>query len=127
MGKTKTKRSLTREDNNTFNKNGLSDEAIILASNYLFNTSVETLINNSTKTRRAKKMQKTGVGNPPRPQNAFIIYRRNKMESSEFKDRATTNKLAKQVSQEISEQWNNEPPNVKEVFYALARMAEKKH
>src|SRR5436305_715095 len=119
MGKTKSSK--------VFNKNGMSDEEIILRSNYPFNKDIETLINNSTKTRRAKKISKTGVGNPPRAQNAFIIYRRNKMAGSEIKERETTDKLAKQVSQEISEPLNNDNPEIKVVFYALSRMAEKRH
>ena len=49
------------------------------------------------------------------------------MANSEFKDRATTEKLAKQVSQGISEQWHNEKPESKRCSYALTRMAEKRH
>ena len=43
-------------------------------------------------------MKKTEVGNPLQPQNPFMLNRRNKMATLEFKDRDTTEKLAKRVS-----------------------------
>ena len=39
----------------TFNKNGLSDEEIVRIYQHLLNKDVDTLINNSDDTQRAKK------------------------------------------------------------------------
>jgi hypothetical protein len=111
----------------SFNSNDKSDEEIVSTSKYPFNLDTNTLLGNSPKTRRAKKLKKTGTGNPPRPQNAFFLYRRDKMASPEFKNRPANEKRARIVSKEISKLWNNESMETQEVFYALARMSEQLH
>ncbi len=97
-----------------------SDEEIVygpIGLNYPFFLSVEELIMNS---KRAKKYMKTG--DPPRPLNSFMIYRKNKNEKPEFKK-----KDPGFISTEITKMWKKEPKEIKELFEALARMAEKKH
>src|SRR4051794_22093144 len=53
-----------------------SDYDTMCATSYQLTIDIPTLINSSRKTRRAIKFKKIGEGKPPRPQNAFVIYRR---------------------------------------------------
>src|SRR5438045_2249014 len=93
---------------------------------YPLNLEMDTLLTNSVTNRRHKKMQKIR-GNPPRPLNPYILYRRDKMASPEFKNRPAKDKRAKDISKEIANCWNSETNEIKKFFYALARIAEKKH
>ncbi|CAB4409207.1 unnamed protein product [Rhizophagus irregularis] len=104
-----------------------SDEDIVNESKHLLNCDVDMLAVNSETTRRHEYVLKNRIKRPPRPLNAFILYRRDLMNSPEFKDRPTGEKKAKQVSKEIADRWNNENDKMKNVFYALARIANKKH
>ncbi|RGB26084.1 hypothetical protein C1646_770909 [Rhizophagus diaphanus] len=104
-----------------------SDEDIVNESKHLLNCDVDMLAVNSETTRRHGYMLKNRIKRPPRPLNAFILYRRDLMNSPEFKDRPTREKKAKQVSKEIADRWHNENDKMKKLFYALARIANKKH
>jgi hypothetical protein len=104
-----------------------SDEKIVNESKHLLYYEVFELATNSETTRRHENMQKTGIIIPPRPLNAFMLYRRNLMASHEFKNRSPNERKAKYLSKEIAERWNNEDDKTKVVFYALARIAEKRH
>ncbi|RGB32033.1 hypothetical protein C1646_744080 [Rhizophagus diaphanus] len=104
-----------------------SDEDIVKDSIHLFYLDIDELLTNPNTTRRYKKMLRTGTGNPPRPQNAFILYRRNQMAGPLFINRAPEDKKAKFISGEIAGFWNNETKEVMKTFYALQRMAKKKH
>nr|ANQ32446.1 MATA-HMG [Rhizophagus irregularis] len=104
-----------------------SDEDIVKDSIHLFYLDIDELLTNPNTTRRYKKMLRTGIGNPPRPQNAFMLYRRNQMAGPLFINRAPEDKKAKFISGEIAGFWNNETKEVMKTFYALQRMAKKKH
>lgn len=97
-----------------------SDEEIV--SNYDFTLDIETLLMNPMTRERAKNYKKTGFIRPPRPQNSFILYRRNKTAELDLVGLKSAEK-----SKIISELWKGEPENVKEVFSALSRMAEVKY
>jgi hypothetical protein len=57
-----------------------TDEEIVNSTNYNFNLSIETLLNDSTTTRRARCLQRVSTSpNPPRPQNSYILYSKNKV------------------------------------------------
>ncbi|GBC04467.1 hypothetical protein RclHR1_00570023 [Rhizophagus clarus] len=99
-----------------------TDEDIVYGSNYKFNTDIEILINNSKKTRVSKKRGKKEAKKPPRRQNAWILYRRDKSINREFEGVKSSI-----VSLKIREMWRNETEEVKELFTALSRLAEKKH
>ncbi|PKC13041.1 hypothetical protein RhiirA5_352198 [Rhizophagus irregularis] len=99
-----------------------SDEDIVYQSNYIFNIKIEVLINNSTKSRCSKNNEKNGTKNAPRRQNAWILYRRDKSMNKEFEGLTTAI-----VSLKIREMWEKEPWEVKELFSALSRLAEKRH
>ncbi|RIA92985.1 hypothetical protein C1645_763454, partial [Glomus cerebriforme] len=102
----------------------MKDENLIYSSNYRFTIDIEDLLNNSTKTRRAKRYEKKRINKPPRPQNAFIIYRRNKV--AELKIIFEGQKSAN-ISRIVGEYWREEEKEVKELFEAISRVAEKRH
>ncbi|CAG8629806.1 5486_t:CDS:2 [Funneliformis caledonium] len=84
--------------------NEKSDEEIVYGSSYPFVRNIETLIMNSTETRSAKKNRKKKIiGSPPRPQNSWIIYRRDTSAKPEFKGRTP-----QFISAEIEKLWKNE-------------------
>ncbi|RIA98913.1 hypothetical protein C1645_748427 [Glomus cerebriforme] len=64
---------------------------------------------------------------PPRPSNAFFLYRSYYMDSAEFKNRTGENKRAASVSKELAERWKKETDAVKKVFFARARIVDKMH
>jgi hypothetical protein len=97
-----------------------TDEEIVNTTNYNFNLDIETLLNNSTTTRRAKRLQRTCY--TPRPQNPFILYRRDMAVRSEF-----VGLKSSEISKKIGKMWKNETTEVKDLFNALARLAEKRH
>ncbi|CAI2181095.1 17449_t:CDS:2 [Funneliformis geosporum] len=96
-----------------------SDEEIVYGSNYNFTLDIEKLLLNPMTRERAKHIKKTGINRPPRPQNSFILYRRNKTAQL-----ALVGLKSAEKSKIISQMWKNEPEDVKEVFSALSRMAE---
>ncbi|RIA92984.1 high mobility group box domain-containing protein, partial [Glomus cerebriforme] len=61
-----------------------------------------------------------------RPQNPFILYRRDKFEKhkTEYKRKGLNQA---EISKILGEMWSNEKPEVKELFRALGRLAEKIH
>lgn len=71
----------------------------------------------------------------PRPPNAFILYRSNKMK--ELKSKKNTSPLSdvgldkldhqRQLSKEIGQLWRNESPEVKAAFYEKAQQAASEH
>ncbi|CAB4417247.1 unnamed protein product [Rhizophagus irregularis] len=85
-----------------------SDEDIVKDSIHLFYLDIDELLTNPNTTRRYKKMLRTGIGNPPRPQNAFMLYRRNQMAGPLFINRAPEDKKAKFISGEIAEILKNQ-------------------
>ncbi|GBB83789.1 hypothetical protein RclHR1_10460003 [Rhizophagus clarus] len=103
-----------------------SDEDIVNESIHLFYIDIYKLLINPDTTRRHKRMLKTG-GNPPRPLNAFMLYRKNQMASPQFENKSTEDKKATLLSDQIADSWNKEADDVKKVFYALQRMAKKNH
>lgn len=87
-----------------------NDDEIIRASNYKFNLNVEALVSN----RNKKK--------PPRRQNAWILYRKDKSANPEFKGLKSS-----EISKRVSTMWEKEPIETKALFEVLSRMAVKKH
>ncbi|GBB87267.1 hypothetical protein RclHR1_01370026 [Rhizophagus clarus] len=105
-----------------------SDEEIVNELKHLLNCDLNKLAANSETTRRYENMQKPGNEiPPPRPQNVFMLYRRDFMASNEFKDRPSEKRRAGKISKEIADSWNNEKDEIKNLFHALARIARKKH
>jgi hypothetical protein len=98
-----------------------TDEEIVYSSNYVFTIEVAILLINSKTTRRHKKNT-----NPPRPQNAFMLYRRDKTANKKLDPECAGLKQC-EISKLIAEEWGEETPEVKELFRALARLSEKLH
>ncbi|RIA87913.1 hypothetical protein C1645_877759 [Glomus cerebriforme] len=92
-----------------------TDEEIINMTNYNFTLNIDTLINSSKTTQRLRN-------SPPRPQNPFLLYRRDKAASPECSGLKIS-----ETSKKIGEMWENESNEVKEMFNALARLADKFH
>lgn len=103
-----------------------NDEELLNSTNYKFNLTPEVLLTNSTTTRLAVRNKKKGINKIPRPQNAWIIYRRDK--SVELRrDIARKKQKSKDLSKDIAQMWDKEPKEIKELFEALSRMSEKRH
>ncbi|CAG8568826.1 40733_t:CDS:1 [Gigaspora margarita] len=66
-----------------------------------------------------KKSQK-----PPRPPNAFILYRRSKHQEIVDANKGITNN---EVSKKVGEMWHNEPLEVKIKFHLLSDAAKLEH
>ncbi|CAI2173242.1 14369_t:CDS:1 [Funneliformis geosporum] len=98
-----------------------SDEDIVYNSKQ-FNHEIETLLNNSNKSRLAEKNVKKGTNKIPRRQNAWILYRRDKAVEPQFHKMKSCI-----ISKKITKMWEKEPNNVKEIYKALSRLAEKRH
>jgi hypothetical protein len=96
-----------------------TDEEIVYFTKYKFTESVKILLANSGKNRRPRRNS-----GPPRPQNPFILYRRDKVKKHET-DYAGLK--SSEVSKIVGGMWNNETPDVKILFEALARLSEKAH
>jgi hypothetical protein len=107
-----------------------SDEDIVKESIHLLYMDIDELLINSKVTRRYKRLMRkriTEFENPPRPQNRFILYRRNQSASLDFKNKPKEDRKVKLTSKEIATLWEDEPEEVIKLFCALERMAEKKH
>ncbi|CAB4460266.1 hypothetical protein RhiirA1_410293 [Rhizophagus irregularis] len=106
------------------------DEDIVKELSHLLYLDIDELLINSKETRRYKNLKRRGITEfekPPRLQNIFILYRRNKSASPEFKNKLKVDRKVKLTSKEIGILWKNETEEVKKLFYALERMAKKKH
>jgi hypothetical protein len=112
------------------------DEDIINESIHLLNIGKDELIElltNSNKTRRFKRQERL-VRNgtikkkkPPRPQNRFIIYKRYKLLTPEFKDKPKKDRKVKSTSKVIGSLWQTETEEVLKLFCAFERVAEEWH
>uniref|UniRef100_A0A1D1YTU4 Silenced mating-type M-specific polypeptide Mc n=1 Tax=Anthurium amnicola TaxID=1678845 RepID=A0A1D1YTU4_9ARAE len=103
----------------------LSFEDIIYNSRIrdTLNLSVEVLTNDSQKTRLAARNKRPGAKRRiPRPQNAFMIYRRDKFASPEF-----LGVKSSVASVKIAKMWREEDNEVIRYFNALAILASKNH
>ncbi|GET02309.1 high mobility group box domain-containing protein [Rhizophagus clarus] len=96
-------------------------EEIVNSTNYKFNLSIDELLKPSRRTRRNIDLIHLNLLTPPRPQNAFMLYLRNKKADGMFKSAGS--KILKQ----IGTMWRNETNEVKDLFYALAKLAEERH
>ncbi|CAG8454357.1 12503_t:CDS:1 [Acaulospora colombiana] len=67
---------------------------------------------------------KTKVKKPPRPPNAFILYRRAKQPGIVAKNQGITNN---EVSKEIGRMWHEEPQEVRSKFQKMADAAKQEH
>ncbi|CAG8508226.1 16244_t:CDS:1 [Funneliformis mosseae] len=103
-------------------KEVISDEELVRSSRYHFNLDIDILLSNSNTTRKAIYDRKRGIFRPPRPQNAFMLYRRDKSSGPEFFGLKSS-----EASTIIGIMWGAESKEVKSLFDALARLAEKKH
>ncbi|RIA92980.1 hypothetical protein C1645_763449 [Glomus cerebriforme] len=113
---------IVRPTNILFHLNPKSDLEMIEETNYKFNLDPDILINNSETSRLAERNRKKGIKKPPRRQNAWIIYRRDKSAKPEFKG-----KKSKDISVEIAKSWNEEPRETVLLFEALSRLSTLNH
>src|SRR5205814_295939 len=101
---------------------------IFRAASYQFTLDISVLIQSSQKSRRAIKYRKTGEGKPPRPQNNWMLYRRDMNERLNLTSKDYVElKSSSKKSKKISEMWNNERKEVRDLFSLLARWAEEEH
>jgi hypothetical protein len=101
-----------------------SDEELVYNSGYDFGMDIDTLLDESRTSRRAERIKRKGKGNPPRPQNLFMLYRR----SITAKYRPLFDgKKSSFVSTIVGKLWKeSESKEVKQLFEAAARIAEKR-
>jgi len=67
---------------------------------------------------------KTKIKKPPRPPNAFILYRRAKQPGIVARHQGITNN---EVSKEIGRMWHEEPAEVRQKFQKMADAAKQEH
>ncbi|OUM65561.1 hypothetical protein PIROE2DRAFT_29693, partial [Piromyces sp. E2] len=73
----------------------------------------------NTKKKRSRNPSKI-----PRPQNCFIIYRREKHQIISAKNPGIANN---DISKIIAKMWREEPPEVKEIYHQRAKEEAKRH
>ncbi|GBC04479.1 hypothetical protein RclHR1_00570035 [Rhizophagus clarus] len=95
-------------------------EENIKNTRYRFNIDPFVLIRNPVTTRRAKRNERKGINLVPRRQSHWILYRRDK--SKEFAGQKYS-----VILKEIGVMWQKEPKEIKDLFEALAKMAEAIH
>src|SRR6266496_3397431 len=107
MGKSKKQRGSYAHNRNSNKKYGpdpnKSDEELVNESIHLLNLELSELLTNSKKTRRYEDIQRDGISefdDPPRPQNRYILYRRNRSASSNFKNRPKKDRKVELTSNE---------------------------
>ncbi|RGB44172.1 hypothetical protein C1646_678774 [Rhizophagus diaphanus] len=96
-----------------------TDEEIVFLSTYEFTIRVEVLLANSKGNRRPRRNS-----GPPRPQNAFILYRRDKARKHKDEHKGLR---SCDISKKIAKMWSEETQEVKILFEALSRLSEKAH
>src|SRR5436190_2108311 len=98
------------------------DEDIITESIHPLYLNIEELLANSKKTRRYKRLKRNKIPEikkPPRPQNRFILYKKNMLNSPEYKKKSKKDRKVKFTSKEIGIRWGNETEEVIKFFCAL--------
>lgn len=104
----------------------LSDEVIFpeldkqTINSYDFYLPLDTLISNSQTSRRPKKLR----NKTPRPQNAWILYRKDRLARDAKVYRGWK---ACDISKDLGERWKNEDEITIEAFNALAKLAKHRH
>jgi len=98
-----------KTDNETSNADGTTS-----AANY-----PEIPLTANTKKKRSRNPSKI-----PRPQNCFIIYRREKHQIISAKNPGIANN---DISKIIAKMWREEPPEVKEIYHQRAKEEAKRH
>ncbi|CAG8479162.1 1759_t:CDS:1 [Paraglomus occultum] len=85
---------------------------------YVLTMSLDDLVGNKCKNRGMKKLY------PPRPQNAWIIFRKNF--ESEFRSRYPNSNVL-EISKIAGANWKNQPRLVKTYFETLSKLARQQH
>jgi len=75
-------------------------------------------------TANTKKKRSRNPSKIPRPQNCFIIYRREKHQIISAKNPGIANN---DISKIIAKMWKEEPPEVKEIYHNRAKEEAKRH
>jgi len=75
-------------------------------------------------TANTKKKRSRNPSKIPRPQNCFIIYRREKHQLISAKNPGIANN---DISKIIAKMWREEPPEVKEIYHNRAKEEAKRH
>lgn len=75
-------------------------------------------------TANTKKKRSRNPSKIPRPQNCFIIYRREKHQIISAKNPGIANN---DISKIIAKMWREEPPEVKEIYHNRAKEEAKRH
>lgn len=103
-----------------------NDLKIFNSAQHQLTLDISTLINNSKTSRRAVKCKREGKLEAPRPQNAWILYRKDT--NARFRQTGEhEGKKSSKISQIIAEMWKNEREEVKRKFYVLAKWADYVH
>ncbi|KAI0730213.1 high mobility group box domain-containing protein, partial [Fomitopsis betulina] len=65
---------------------------------------------------------------PPRPPNAWILYRSDKLrELAERRDPHAPKRLQADISKEISEMWKSENPEIKREYERISEIKKQEH
>nr|ANQ32783.1 MATA-HMG [Rhizophagus irregularis] len=99
-----------------------NDFKILNSAHHQLTLDISTLLNNSKTSRRAAKLRREGKLEAPRPQNAWILYRKDI--NARFRQTGEhEGKKSSLISKIIAEMWENEREEVKKMFFVLAKWA----
>ena len=105
----------------------LNDEEIELLQNsqYKLTITLEKLISPTDKTPRISK--KSIIAKTPRPQNSWILFRRDYEANRRRKNSLKETLRTKDISIDAKKYWGNAPNEVKKLFDILSKLAREKH
>ncbi|CAG8556880.1 3649_t:CDS:1 [Paraglomus occultum] len=90
---------------------------------YTLTLSPESLLDPTKKCRKNRVRKST---TPPRPQNAWVIFRKNFEGRLRAQDRNKTYTI-QEISKMAGKDWKNQPMEVKQYFDALSKLAQQRH
>ncbi|CAG8487926.1 14364_t:CDS:1 [Dentiscutata heterogama] len=106
-------------------ENSLNDEFFSHSFPYSLTLEIEELISPPKNSRKAKNFRKNpSSASPPRPQNAFLLFRRDFHAKLRQKEIKMSNG---EVSRLASEEWNKLPKEVLRFFETLEKLAKDRH
>ncbi|RIA92978.1 hypothetical protein C1645_763447 [Glomus cerebriforme] len=111
-------------NNPTINFDLENDMKVFSAAQHELTIELDTLIKSPDTTRRAKKLKKANKIKRPRPQNAWILYRKDTNARLRESRKDFVKLKSCERSKIISKMWKEENVIVKNKFYVIAKWAE---
>ncbi|CAG8477063.1 37121_t:CDS:1, partial [Racocetra persica] len=109
----------------SFYENSFNNEFLNDSPPYQLTIGIDELISPPKNSRKATNFRKNPYSSsPPRPQNAFVLFRRDFSAKLKLKEMKTSNG---DVSRLASEEWSKQPKEVLRFFEFLENLAKDRH